>query len=157
MSHLDGAQRAVVAQVGALVDAHGMAVISVEGDAPGESFAYTVGLSAHDHPELVMMGIPPEVTHRLLNALGARVLRGEDLVPGTHEGLLANGYRLWVVPVPGDRTGEFFALAQLWAQEPVRGLQVVVPDAAGRFPHEDGVDPAYARAQPVLDPDWNPH
>ncbi len=52
------------------------------GDDIGESFAYTVGLTGFDHPELLLTGMPPEVAGRLLNGAGERVRSGDPLRPG---------------------------------------------------------------------------
>ncbi|MDQ3455912.1 MAG: DUF4262 domain-containing protein [Actinomycetota bacterium] len=43
------------------------------GDDIGEYFAYTVGLSGFDQPELLVTGMPSEVAGRLLNEAGQRV------------------------------------------------------------------------------------
>ena len=40
-------------------------------DDPGTPFAYTVGLTGHDLPELIIAGLPPRVAHTLLNDLAA--------------------------------------------------------------------------------------
>ena len=58
---------------------HGWAATAVFGDDIGESFAYTVGLTGFDHPELLLTGMPPEVAGRLLNGAGERVRSGDPL------------------------------------------------------------------------------
>src|SRR3954454_7391705 len=54
---------------------------------PGEgddepAFGYTIGLFGVGHPELVVVSLPPDVTHALLDHLAGTVVEGRDLLPG---------------------------------------------------------------------------
>jgi Domain of unknown function (DUF4262) len=105
------------------------------------SFAYTDGLAAREHPELVMVGMPFEFAAALLDDLARAVLDGRRLGVGEDlDGHLSGGYKLRLRQCsPG-----------LVAQLPAAGagaLQVLVPDNAGRFPGEPGVAPDYERFQ----------
>jgi hypothetical protein len=60
-----------------IIDRVGWSVVHVfpaPDDPPTDvAFTYTVGLTAHDHPELVLAGLPPQIAQALLNDLGRRV------------------------------------------------------------------------------------
>ena len=49
---------------------HGWAVRHVVDPDPAQCLSYTVGLTAHLHPEVVMTGLPPDVAHTFLNSAG---------------------------------------------------------------------------------------
>jgi hypothetical protein len=106
-----------------IIDTVGWAVMHVlpAADDPDTTtpFAYTVGLTAHDYPELLIAGLPPEVAHGLLNDLAGRVYdradrfthgqRVSDLIAG-YDAVLVEGarstncYRVWRSPAT-DATG----------------------------------------------------
>lgn len=66
------------------VDKHGWAAQYVESDrAP---FAYTVGLHARVLPELLVTGLPPQPTVRLLNTVAEYLLAGGRPVLGVRVG-----------------------------------------------------------------------
>jgi hypothetical protein len=58
-----------------IIESVGWAVIHVlpTDEDPGPPFAYTVGLTAHDHPELLIAGLPSQIAHSLLNDIAGRV------------------------------------------------------------------------------------
>lgn len=58
----------------------GWALQGVEGSRP---WVYSIGLSERfGHPELVMAGVPIDAAMAVINALGRRIMAGEDLVDG---------------------------------------------------------------------------
>jgi hypothetical protein len=59
-----------------IIDTVGWTVMHVPTDAdpdPTALFAYTVGLTPHDNPELLIAWLPPQAAHALLNDLAGRV------------------------------------------------------------------------------------
>ena len=113
------------------IEEFGFWITTVEADPP---WAYTAGLAAVRHPELVVAGIDGEVGATVLSRLADRVLGGERFVPGgicrdkdvlfgfrrVHPAQLKHGLcACW------DRYTEFFEPD--WA--PLSALQVVLPSA----------------------------
>ncbi|AEV81803.1 hypothetical protein ACWT_0789 [Actinoplanes sp. SE50] len=113
-------------------------------------FAYTVGLTADSHPELIIAGLPPDLAHQLLNELAGRV----------HEegARFRHGRRVTdliveqdVVLLNGSPTAELWpgaALARYGRR--VRLQQLVWPDPGNRFPWQAGYSDA-DHAQPLID------
>lgn len=120
---------------------HGWAVTAVYGEEIGEDFAYTVGLSGFDHPELLVTGMPPEVAGRMLNEYGERVRAGQRLRPGDQRLDPVARKPVELVEV-GDSLRAGLLDANGWYggpdQPPVPALQLVWSDPAGVLPWEPG-------------------
>src|SRR5690349_2058266 len=88
-----------------IIDATGWAVTHVlpTDDDPDTTapFAYTVGLTAHDYPELITTGLPPEVAHSLLNDLAHRIYdKAERFSHGQRMSNLIAGYVAIIIDGP---------------------------------------------------------
>ena len=138
---------ALVQQVRDTID-HGpgwtvIAVFGTERDPDAVPFAYTVGLTAHDHPELVITGLPAEVAHWLLNDLAGRVHHdGQRLQDGQVLDDVIQGYqaRLRAGVASEDlHPGMVRAVYGAFAGSVL--LQLLWPDNRGRFPDQPGYDP----------------
>jgi len=119
-------------------------------DDPGTPFAYTVGLTGHDLPELIIAGLPPRVAHTLLNDLAGLVLdQGLRFGHGQRISFLLAGYDAVIIDGPATDVLYPGAAYDRYGTDRVRLQQVVWPDPQGRFPWEPGYahDP---RAQPVI-------
>lgn len=106
----------------------------------GPAFAYTIGLFGFRHPELLVFGLPPSTTARVLNTIGDRIRDGESLVPGHMVRIEAWDRR--IVPETVPNPGEILVGANRYYDRPpeasVPALQLTYEDAAGRFPWDDG-------------------
>ncbi|GAB3598988.1 DUF4262 domain-containing protein [Angustibacter peucedani] len=132
------------------IEQFGWMVQGVAGGADEPSFCYTVGLTPHGLPELVVFGLPYSVSVHVLNDLANRLVNGSQEVPPPGSAvseLLADGYDPVVVEV--DDSSEHLLLAnRLYGVDgPVAALQLVVPDPAYRFPWDPGYD---MPGQPVI-------
>lgn len=131
-----------------LIGRHGWAVRLVVDADPARCVAYTVGLTAHLHPEVVMTGLPPQVAHSFLNIAGDLVVhRHGHLAAGEETTELADGLAFPVIAVTD--TSALTAVADLYGD--VRAVQVVWTDSRGRLPWDDD----YANppgSQPLLGP-----
>ena len=66
-----------------IIDGHGWAIQYVESE--NRPFAYTVGLTDLGLPELLMTGLPPRTSGRLLNSIAHDMVDdGTDLRPAMH-------------------------------------------------------------------------
>ncbi|MEZ0366750.1 DUF4262 domain-containing protein [Mycobacterium sp. pUA109] len=113
----------------ATVDKHGWAVQYVESDRT--PFAYTVGLHEHGLPELLVTGLPPQPTVRLLNTVAAYLMDGGRPVAGDwiH---LPDGSMLLVVQV--EHPDAHMNVAVAFYGDAVRALQLVWADDHGHRP-----------------------
>lgn len=103
-------------------------------------FAYTIGLFGLGHPELLILGVPPDTAMGVLNDLGARVMAGAQLVPGQLITFAHWPHR--IVPEGVPNPGQIVFAANRHYQRPPRHsvpvLQLSYDDKAGRFPWEPG-------------------
>jgi hypothetical protein len=128
----------------------GLSIQYVFGDEEGPSLAYTIGLFGLNHPELLMVGVPPDVASAVLNALGERIRRGETLIPG--DLVTVDDWPHRMVPEPVPNPGEILFVANRFYQRPARhsvaALQLSYDDPAGRFPWEPGYAAPHLQPRP---------
>ena len=119
----------------AKIDAFGWAVRNVSDADPAKCLSYTVGLTAHGHPEAVMTGLPPEVGTAFLNIVGEIVVReGGQFVAGEATSELSDGPAMPVIAV-SDTSG-LTAVDAIYGD--VRAIQIVWTDSRGHLPWEPG-------------------
>ncbi len=122
---------------------HGWALICTEHQ--GIPLQFTLGLTLKfHHPDLEVVGLPPDLGQAMLENLVERIRAGERLEPGTFFSNLKKGYDFFLVDNPIDLEGP-----------PVTGkrLRLIWPDANHRFPWHADCDP-YCAAQSLL-LDWD--
>jgi hypothetical protein len=103
---------------------------------PEPPFAYTVGLTEHRQPELLVAGLDPRAAHALLARLAERVVHDREQLRHLQH-VTVPGYTEMII-IDGTAAGDLqpnIAVA-LYGAEPVRLQQVVWPDPHGRFPWE---------------------
>ncbi len=117
------------------INAYGWAVRNVLDSDPAKCLSYTVGLTAHEHPEVVMTGLPPEVGTAFLNIVGEIVVReGGRFAAGDVTTELAEGPAMPVLEV-ADKS-DLTAVHAIYGDVPA--LQIVWTDSAGRLPWNAG-------------------
>lgn len=138
-----------LSKVKAVVAEHGWAVQGV-GSEP--SVAYTVGLAKKSVPEIMLMGLPMEVAHAILNTV-ARQLTGGTLslkegvnIDGVFEGFPAQFRELTFVE--SDR---HMPVACIVAGYTVPAWQLLWPDENGRFPGDPGVAQEFVEMQDLAE------
>lgn len=121
----------------AMIEAHGWAVRNVADADPSRCLSYTVGLSVHHHPEVVMTGLPPAVGTAFLNVVGEIVVREHGRFrPGHPTTELADGPPMPVLEIV-DKS-DLTAVEAIYGDVPA--LQIVWTDSGGHLPWE----PSYA-------------
>ena len=129
----------------AIMRDRGWAVQYVE-DEP-RPFAYTIGLHPRGHPELMITGLPPQLSARLLNTIAQRILEGGMVLRPGERIDCAGEYLLEVVEVDHPDVHLVFALGIF--DEPFRALQLVWTDDRRHWPWDRGWSHG-RRRQPVF-------
>lgn len=130
------------------IDTYGWAVQHVERDRYRPPWAYTVGLTRFDRPELVATGLVPHRAGPLLNGLAAHSLHDEYPSPG-EQVRLVEGPLVEFVPVSQPLVHLLMA-TEIYGPI-VCGLQVVWADDRDHWPWDRGFR-AGRGGQPVLGP-----
>lgn len=147
------AKQRVLRQLEELIARHGVAVITVGPARDAPSFSYTVGLSDDGLPELLVLGLPAEVAQPVLNTLAARLRREGALRLNEPLTDVFAGTTAVLHEVPLARSAPYVRVAAHRRAGVLRVLQLIWPDAAGRFPWQAGCEPSFLAAQPLLSAD----
>ena len=148
-------ERAFEAQLRANVERHGWSVlrVGVPAGEEGPEFAYSVGMWAtFRHPELIIVGLPLESAHAIINDVGEAIRGGRVFHAGdVADDEFLEGYAVTFRDVP-TRQYEFYLG---WANWFYRGddfpcLQLIYPDRERRWPWAEGVASGFREWQPVL-------
>ena len=117
-----------------IIRGHGWAVQFVESEQ--RPFAYTIGLHDKGLPELLITGLPPRTSARLLNSIAHQIFEdGVVLHPAMHIDFQSEFF-LEVVEVEHPDVHLKFAIG-LYGRE-VRAHQLVWTDDARRWPWDRG-------------------
>ena len=136
-----------------IIAEHGVMVQWVGAGSDGSvPFAYTVGLSVADHPELVIFGLSPEISQGVLNQMAIPVVKKNvRWQPGPNDQIFGGGVTALLVEVT-DSSEHLTVANAMFAvpgQGPLPALQIIYPDKMGRWPWEDGSTVA---SEPILGP-----
>jgi hypothetical protein len=129
-----------------LINARGWAVQGVERDGRHPPWAYTVGLTPHRRPELVITGMGLTRATQVLNGMAVHLLHAAAPEPGTQMALLG-GPLVEVVRVSAPWAHLNMAV-EFYGQR-IRGLQLVHADKRERWPWDRAYQ-GVCGGQPVL-------
>jgi Domain of unknown function (DUF4262) len=130
-----------------LIETHGWMVQGVQRSRHSPAFAYTVGLTEHDRPELAVTGLPMARAVDLLNGSAAHLLHAKvqpqpgEVIP------LIGGPVIEIVQV-AEPTAHFPVAAHFFGPK-IRALQLVYADDRGHWPWDVGFRGGRG-GQPVL-------
>ena len=144
------------------VQKHGWHVLKVMEDNEGPAFAYTVGLyHSFGHPELIVVGLPSDVGHAVLNVAGESIRRGDRYSAGSQSEEFLEDRVCAFRTMPESQYRHYLGW-NLWFHDGAAfpALQMVWTDREGRWPWETTVDPAVRERQPAIEdqghPPWAP-
>ena len=133
-------------QIRGIIACSCFAVQGVEGDRHRSPWAYTVGLTAHGKPELLVTGLSFARSARLLDDVASHVLHAEAPQPGEVVPL-RGGPVIEIVEVT-EPTVHLAIAVEIFGPE-IRALQLVHADNRGHWPWEVGFRGGRG-GQPVL-------
>ncbi len=117
-------------------------------------WAYTLGLGLSvSMPDIVIIGLPPQVMHQMVLTLATMAAGGEKLEHGFRtDALLQNDLVCELRAVDPAWLDVFLVHAKaIYEDRPYAALQITWPDKQNRLPHEEGFDEALRRRQPQLE------
>lgn len=130
-----------------LIASFGWAVQGVERDRIHPPWAYTVGLTGHRRPELVITGMELDQATAVLNGVAAHLVHAEPPAPGT-QAQLRDGPLVEIVTVAVPWAHLNMAV-ELYG-DGISGLQLVHADGQGNWPWDGRYQGGGPGGQPVL-------
>jgi len=119
-----------------LMEKPGWGVMSVFGSETTPPFSYTIGLwQNYAHPEIIVLGLPQQAAHAILNIVARRVKDGEAFGYDCAYDQIAANYPARFRPAPSDN-GYYFGMAKRVYGKPFEARQLVWTDKHGHFPWE---------------------
>jgi Domain of unknown function (DUF4262) len=133
----------------------GWAVVMVPADEHGPGWAFTVGLwHTLRSPEVAMFGLHVDVMGNCLDTLADEIAAGRHLVEDRERDDVIRNYPVVAKTVDASWYRSLFGTAlHFYQRPPLSFMEVVWPDAASRFPWNDGCAPRLRELQPAL---WIP-
>ena len=146
--------------IAADVATYGWTVMRVTADGPGPDFAYSIGMvQTLDHPEMLIVGLPLDTAHRLINDVGASIKSGQRYSAGEISDEFLEGYAVTFRAVPKHQYAAYLGWGmRYYGDDSFPVLQFVYPDRQHRWPWQVGVTPEFRANQPILadesEPPW---
>lgn len=134
------------------VERVGWQATNVLGDEEGPGFAYSIGFPhSFGVPEILIVGLDSSRAYDLLRTVAEAAASDPGLDVPSLSAVHVDGHPCRFLPVPRTRYADF-VLSAIWFHEGSEFdlLQLVWPDAEGRFPWHGEVRPEVRRVQPVL-------
>lgn len=134
------------------INTRGWHVVQVPPRPPRREWAFSLGLfQTFDHAEIVVFGLPADVSATLIDAVGTRVRSGARFADGDEDGGLMRPYRcafravaeVWRPLVLGDASW-------FYRERSFPAVQLFWPDRAHRLPWDHAFDPELLEFQPLL-------
>ncbi len=121
-------------------------------DGEGPAFAYTLGLfHSFGHAEVLVMGLPLEAAHKVLNLIGNKVKAGRRYTFGQESAGLLEGQWLTFRIIKPENYDEMLGRAvRFYGGQGFPALQCFWPDASGGFPWQEGFDEEWSGQQWLL-------
>ncbi len=135
------------------IDLHGLHILNVGADGDLPPFSYSIGIEKSlGLPELIVIGLKPEVAQYAINECYAQMKTGARIVPGAYvEGLLGGGFKCYIGEMSPSRYKAYMGWA-LWLYKGngFRAWQIVYPNTSGVFPWEPQTTDWFKNWQPIL-------
>jgi len=147
-------------ELASIVADHGWAVMKVAAETDSPFFAYSIGLyRTFRHAEIIVLGLPSETAHQLINDVGEAVRGGTAVAAGQTSDAFLEGFACTFRRVPPHQYRAYLGHGiRYYGTEAFPVLQLVYPDCRGRWPWEPGVSPEFLANQPILadepEPPW---
>ncbi len=135
-----GRQDTGLRQVSETIERSGVHLQFVPQPTPLETCWYTIGLTGHAQPELILFGLPPDISRPVLRAVAGDVIAGRrTFIEGQCANDVLEGHPVQFVAVTEpDRHLPVAAQFYAGTGAAVEALQIVWPDRHNRWPWQPG-------------------
>jgi len=134
------------------IENYGWHVLKIMEDEQGPGFCYSIGFyMTFNHPEIVIVGLKPDLAHLLINNIGEDLKKGKTYRSGQfYSGILDNVDCL-MLQVAENNYDEYFGYG-LWYYKgnDFSALQCIYPTVNGIYPWENDWPDSIKNLQPIL-------
>ncbi len=144
----DDSERKVIKDV----TSRGWHVMKVLEDEDEPEFAYTIGLfHSFKHPELIVVGLPLDLAHQVLNAAGETIRRGAQYAHGSFSREIFERHDSAFRQIQPESSVNYLGW-NLWFYDGkyFPALQLIWPDDEGRWPWDAQASEWARERQPLL-------
>jgi hypothetical protein len=129
-----------LSQIGEAIERSGFCLQFVPQPIPLETCWYTIGLTGCGHPEMILFGLPPDISRPALRTVAGEVIAGRrTFTPGQYADDVLEGHPVQFVAVQEpDRHLPVAAQFYAGTGSAVEALQIVWPDRYHRWPWQPG-------------------
>jgi hypothetical protein len=136
------------------VERFGWHMIHINEDKKGPAFSFSVGFYyTFQQPEILVMGLRPEVAQKILNIAAVQMVGGKTFQPFKPISDLVEGYNCVFAPIQIENYQDYLGYA-IWFYRslpaPFPAMQLIWPDKGGCFPWEPHYDTRYLKLQKPL-------
>ncbi|AZO54287.1 DUF4262 domain-containing protein [Mesorhizobium sp. M8A.F.Ca.ET.057.01.1.1] len=134
------------------IEAYGCHILYVLEESDDPPFAYSVGIEHNfDAPELVVIGLKPEISQSIINEYCRRVREGELFQPGQRALGFVKDFDCEFGAVDAGHYPEYFGW-DIWFYDghDFRVMQLIFPNLDGVWPWEPEADDWFRARQPLL-------
>lgn len=119
---------------------YGLHVMMVAEDDKGPGFAYSIGLfENYAHPEIIIIGLRQELSHRLLNNMAYDIKAGKTFSAGEFHGDVLDDFLCYFGEVPRSDYPDYVGWDRWYYEgDDFPLIQCVYPTVQGAFPWELG-------------------
>lgn len=131
----------------------GWGIVSFEEDKP--LYVTSVGLhKTLSFPEIVIFGLPVEISHRIINSIGLQLKNGRVIKKRTPYTDIIEDYKVMFLEIDRKKRRPYFDLVEdFYEDNKVPVVQMIWSDEANHLPWEEGFDTNLVPIQPVLNID----
>ncbi|AEH88374.1 DUF4262 domain-containing protein [Mesorhizobium opportunistum] len=140
------------------VEAYGCHILYVLEEDDNPPFSYSVGIEHNfKAPELIVIGLKPEISQSIINEYCRRVRSGEIFEPGQRASGFVNGFDCQFGTVHVGHYREHFGW-DIWFYDGLdfRVMQLIFPTTEGVWPWEVDASDWFRARQPLLDTEPSP-
>jgi len=136
------------------IEEYGLQVLYVMEDDKGPGFSYSIGLfKTYGHPEIIMIGLKPELAHTLINNMAYDIKEGKVFTPLKYEAGILTNFNCYLIEVEKSNYDEYVGQAQQYYNgDEFPLLQCVYPTVKGIYPWADEWPESIKDLQPLLGP-----
>lgn len=132
------------------IEKYGCHILTIpEDDLPG--FSYSIGIEKNlNKPELIIVGLKPELSKSIINKCYFRLKNGEVILPNRFYPDFLEGFEIYTIEVAKKHYREYFGWGYwLYQNWDFRVLQIIWPSTDDKWPWHEKTE-FYEWAQPVL-------